>query len=63
VNLDVLETALKHEGFSRPPGSPRLVTRLRKIKEVEVDAHGRVRIVPVAADALGTDTSAPNGGA
>lgn len=61
VNIDVLETALKHEGFSRPPGSPRLVTRLRNIKDVEVDAHGRVRIARAAADAMATDTGAPNG--
>jgi hypothetical protein len=61
VNLDVLEKALKHEGFSRPPGSPRLVTRLRALKDVEVDAHGRVRIVPAAADGIVTDTSVPNG--
>jgi hypothetical protein len=46
VNLDVLEKSLKAEGFSRPPGSPRLVTRLRMLKDVEVDAHGRVRLVP-----------------
>lgn len=61
VNIDVLETALKHEGFSRPPGSPRLVTRLRNIKDVEVDAHGRVRIARPAADAMVTDTGPPHG--
>jgi len=61
VNIDVLENVLKHEGFSRPPGSPRLVTRLRNIKDVEVDPHGRVRIAPAAADAMDTDTGAPNG--
>lgn len=61
VNIDVLEKALKQEGFSRPPGSPRLVTRLRNIKDVEVDANGRVRIAPAAADGMATDTSAPNG--
>ncbi len=44
VNLDVLERALKEQGFVRPPGSPRLVTRLRALRQVEVDAHGRVRI-------------------
>jgi hypothetical protein len=44
ANLDVLEKALKAEGFSRPPGSPRLVTRLRALKEVEIDSHGRVRL-------------------
>ena len=51
VNLDVLEKALKAEGFARPPGSPRLVTRLRMLKEVEVDAHGRVRLVHGASPA------------
>ncbi len=61
VNLDVLEKALKHEGFSRPPGSPRLVTRLRNIKDVEVDAHGRVRIARAATDAMPTDSGAPSG--
>ncbi len=45
VNLDVLEKALKAQGYSRPPGSPRLVTRLRAFKDVEIDAHGRVRLV------------------
>lgn len=44
VNLDVLEKALKAQGFSRPPGSPRLVTRLRTLKDVEVDSHGRARL-------------------
>lgn len=45
VNLDVLESALKRQGFARPANSPRLVTRLRRLKDFEVDAHGRVRIV------------------
>ena len=49
VNLDVLEKSLKAEGFSRPPGSPRLVTRLRTLKEVEVDSHGRVHLTPGGA--------------
>jgi hypothetical protein len=49
VNLDILEKALKAEGFARPPGSPRLVTRLRMLREVEVDSHGRVRLTPGAA--------------
>ena len=49
INLDVLEKALKSEGFARPPGSPRLVTRLRMFKDVEVDSHGRARLV-VAPD-------------
>jgi len=44
VNLDVLENALKEQGFSRPPNSPRLVTRLRRMKDFEIDSHGRVRL-------------------
>ncbi len=52
VNLDILEKALKEEGFARPPGSPRLVTRLRALKEVEIDSHGRVRMTaPVSGPA------------
>lgn len=67
VNLDVLEKALKAEGFARPPGSPRLVTRLRMLKEVEIDSHGRVRLTPgaqlsyespAAAEDAGRDDSA-----
>lgn len=49
VNLDVLEKVLKNEGFSRPAGSPRLVTRLRAFKDVEIDSHGRVRLAPTDA--------------
>jgi hypothetical protein len=49
VNLDLLINALKSEGFSRPPGSPRLVTRLRKMKDVEVSQTGMVRLIGVAA--------------
>ena len=51
VNLDILEKALKSEGFARPPGSPRLVTRLRALKDVEIDSHGRVRLAAEVADA------------
>lgn len=52
INLDVLEKALKAEGFARPPGSPRLVTRLRALKEMEIDSHGRVRLRQAAEDAM-----------
>ena len=37
--------ALKAEGFSRPPGSPRLITRVRSIKGVELNPNGMVRLV------------------
>jgi len=44
ISLDALSNALKAEGFTRPPGSPRLVTRLRRIKDVEVTPNGMVRL-------------------
>lgn len=58
VNLDVLEKALKTRGFSRPPGSPRLVTRLRALQDVEVDAHGRVRLLTTARPAASGESVA-----
>lgn len=44
VNLGTLENALKADGFSRPPGSQRLVTRLRHLDGIEVSPHGQVRL-------------------
>lgn len=61
VNLDVLERALKDQGFVRPPGSPRLVTRLRALRQVEVDAHGRARLRPQGAG--GSPPEVARGGA
>jgi len=49
VNLDLLANALKAEGFSRPPGSPRLITRVRSIKGVELNPNGMLRLVSDAA--------------
>ena len=45
VTLDTLANALKSRGFSRPPGSPRLITRLRRIKELEVNRAGVITLV------------------
>jgi len=59
VNIDVLANALKSEGFSRPPGSPRLVTRLRHIKGVEVSPSGMVRFAG-EVDAGTAPTGAPS---
>jgi len=50
VSLDTLTLTLKAEGFQRPPGSPRLVTRLRRIKDVEMLPNGRVRLVGETAE-------------
>jgi hypothetical protein len=44
VTLDTLANALKARGFSRPPGSPRLITRLRRIKELEVSRSGVITL-------------------
>ena len=56
VLIDTIERTLKARGFGRPPGSPRLVTRLRHIKELSVSPTGMItlvgepaRAVPVAA--------------
>jgi hypothetical protein len=58
VNLDLLINALKAEGFGRPPGSPRLVTRLRKMKDVEVSPTGMVRLVSLPPGPLPAAVSA-----
>ncbi len=56
VLIDTIERTLKARGFARPPGSPRLVTRLRRIKEISVSPTGMItlagepaRAEPVAA--------------
>jgi hypothetical protein len=54
VLIDTLARALKERGFSRPPGSPRLITRLRRIRQLQVSQTGRITL----ADAGG---SAPSG--
>jgi hypothetical protein len=56
VTLDTLANALKGRGFSRTPGSPRLITRLRRIRELAVSRSGQITLVdahsePVALDA------------
>jgi hypothetical protein len=67
LTLDALANALRAEGFTRPPGSPRLVTRLRRTKDVEVSANGMVRLSnqpPPSAEATpesDTATAAPEG--
>jgi len=45
VTLDSLANALKARGFSRPPGSPRLITRLRRIRELSVSRAGQITLV------------------
>src|SRR4029077_3735488 len=51
VLIDTLANALKSRGFRRPPGSPRLITRLRRIKELSVSPTGMItRVAPRADD-------------
>jgi len=45
VSIDTVANTLKARGFSRPPGSPRLITRLRRIKEIEVARTGMLTLV------------------
>jgi hypothetical protein len=45
VSIDALSNALKARGFRRPPGSLRLVTRLRRIKELAVSRSGSITLV------------------
>ena len=71
VTLDTLANALKSRGFSRPPGSPRLITRLRRIKQLEVSRAGVITLhdgsgppppveaVPVAEPAAIIETAEP----
>jgi hypothetical protein len=45
VLIDTLARTLKERGFSRPPGSPRLITRLRRIRELAVSRTGMITLV------------------
>jgi hypothetical protein len=45
ITLDALANALKGRGFSRTPGSPRLITRLRRIRELAVSRSGHITLV------------------
>lgn len=44
VSIDTVANALKARGFQRPPGSPRLVTRLRRIREISVSTSGTITL-------------------
>lgn len=55
VLIDTLARTLKERGFSRPPGSPRLITRLRRIRELEVSRTGMITLVGAAAGAARGD--------
>jgi hypothetical protein len=56
VLIDNVARTLKARGFSRPAGSPRLVTRLRRIRELSVSPTGMITLTP---SALHVEPSAP----
>jgi hypothetical protein len=45
VLIDTLAHALKARGFRRTPGSPRLITRLRRIRELSISPNGMISLV------------------
>ena len=45
VSIDAVANALREEGFRRPPGSPRLITRLRRIKELSFGRSGMITLI------------------
>ena len=59
VLIDTIERTLKARGFARPPGSPRLVTRLRRIKELSVSSTGMITLVgeSAGAEAVGAEAA------
>jgi hypothetical protein len=57
VTLDAVGNALKARGFRRTSGSPRLITRLRRLKGFEVTPRGIVRLVET-----GRSEAPPDGG-
>jgi hypothetical protein len=57
VTLDALANALKARGFSRPPGSPRLITRLRRLRELSVSRSGHITLV----DSQAAEPPGPSG--
>jgi hypothetical protein len=59
VNIDNLSNALKSRGFSRPPGSPRLITRLRRIKELDVSRTGVITLRSDVASSEPDESAVP----
>lgn len=49
ISLDALSNALKGRGFRRPPGSPRLITRINRIKELAVLPGNMIQLADGAA--------------
>jgi hypothetical protein len=59
VLIDTVARELKARGFGRTPGSPRLITRLRRIKEITVSQTGMMTMADEAGSAGGHSRPAP----
>ena len=60
VTIDTLSNAHQSRGVSRPPGSPRLITRLRRIKELDVSRTGVITLrADVASEPAETESAVP----
>jgi hypothetical protein len=44
ITIDAVANVLKARGFQRPPGSPRLITRLRRIRDLAVSPSGTITL-------------------
>ena len=53
---------MKARGFSRPPGSPRLITRLRRIRELQINRAGQITLVESESAAAPAATGLPGPG-
>jgi hypothetical protein len=60
VTIDTLANALKARGFRRPPGSPRLITRLRRIRELAINRTGMITLVTPGEPANGRGEPEPS---
>ena len=63
VSIDTVANALKSRGFQRSPGSPRLVTRLRRIKELLVSPSGTITLAEDGAPPASDPPADSKGGA
>jgi hypothetical protein len=59
VTLDQLANALRERGFRRTSGSPRLITRLKRIKQLDVNRNGLIRLVDAEVEATPHHRHAP----
>jgi hypothetical protein len=59
ILIDTLARELKRRGFARTPGSPRLITRLRRIRELAVSPSGMITLIGEAGATAATASPTP----